>query len=102
MNQLQLIIPKHHSQFLHQQPDDSLAHLLPAVKKVAQALGTDSYNVLQNNGRLAHQAVDHVHFHVIPKPDEESGLGIRWPSQNPSKEELVQTAADIAAKIEKL
>jgi histidine triad (HIT) family protein len=35
------------------------------------------YNVLQNNGRAAHQAVFHVHFHVIPKLGDQ-GLGIDW------------------------
>jgi diadenosine tetraphosphate (Ap4A) HIT family hydrolase len=34
--------------------------------------------VLQNNEALAHQAVFHVHFHIIPKPDEQRGLGVRW------------------------
>jgi diadenosine tetraphosphate (Ap4A) HIT family hydrolase len=33
---------------------------------------------LQNNGQLAHQAVNHVHFHLIPKPNEEEGLGVVW------------------------
>jgi diadenosine tetraphosphate (Ap4A) HIT family hydrolase len=34
--------------------------------------------VLQNNGALAHQEVPHVHFHIIPKYAEASGLGIIW------------------------
>ena len=42
--------------------------------------GVKQYNVLQNNGPLAHQAVFHVHFHIIPKPDDESGLGVGWPT----------------------
>jgi diadenosine tetraphosphate (Ap4A) HIT family hydrolase len=40
------------------------------------ATGTPEFNVLQNNGRLAHQAVDHVHFHIIPKPSEAGGVGV--------------------------
>jgi diadenosine tetraphosphate (Ap4A) HIT family hydrolase len=36
------------------------------------------YNILQNNGKLAHQAVFHVHFHIIPKPSDQSGLSIVW------------------------
>jgi histidine triad (HIT) family protein len=35
--------------------------------------------VLQNNGAAAHQAVFHVHFHIIPRQGE-SGLGIGWRS----------------------
>ena len=30
------------------------------AKKVAVASGAEQYNLLQNNGRLAHQIVDHV------------------------------------------
>ena len=41
-------------------PDDYLAEILPVAKQVAKATGAENYNVLQNNGRLAHQEVDHV------------------------------------------
>ena len=55
--------------------------MLPRLcRAVAQATGTKAYNVLQNNGPLAHQAVFHVHFHIIPKPDDDRGLGIDWPT----------------------
>ncbi|MCO5597206.1 hypothetical protein L7F22_051282 [Adiantum nelumboides] len=83
-----LVIPKHHAAKLHELPDEYLADLLPVAKKVALASGAEQYNVLQNNGRMAHQLVDHVHFHVIPKPDEQQGLGVGWPATQPEKEEL--------------
>ena len=41
-------------------PDDQLAEVLPVAKKIATAIGSENYNILQNNGRLAHQEVDHV------------------------------------------
>jgi diadenosine tetraphosphate (Ap4A) HIT family hydrolase len=47
---------------------------------VKRVTGVEQYNVLENNGPLAHQAVFHVHFHIIPKPNEEEGLGVRWRS----------------------
>lgn len=34
----------------------------PVAKKIAIASGAENYNILQNNGRLAHQEVDHVSF----------------------------------------
>ncbi|KAI8806854.1 putative HNT1-adenosine 5'-monophosphoramidase [Cladochytrium replicatum] len=95
-----LVIPKYHAQFMHEVPDEHLADILPIAKKVATAIGAENYNILQNNGRLAHQAVDHVHFHIIPKPDARQGLGIEWPQQSPSKEELTETLAAIKAKLE--
>ena len=55
-----LVIPKHHGAKLHDIPDDALTEILPVAKKIAQAVGCEDYNVLQNNGRIAHQLVDHV------------------------------------------
>ncbi|TPX36213.1 hypothetical protein SmJEL517_g01505 [Synchytrium microbalum] len=94
-----LVIPKAHAQFFHQVPDENLADLLPVAKKVALAIGAKDYNLLQNNGRLAHQAVDHVHFHIIPKPNETEGLGIEWPMLKPTQEQLLATKNSIVEKL---
>jgi hypothetical protein len=59
-NTLQLVIPKHHGAKLTDIPDDQLNEILPVVKKIAAASGAENWNILQNNGRLAHQVVDHV------------------------------------------
>lgn len=48
---------------------------------------------------MAHQEVDHVHVHVIPKPNETEGLGITWPQQDPGKEKLQQLLEEIKAKM---
>lgn len=34
----------------------------PVAKKIAKASGAEDFNILQNNGRIAHQVVDHVSF----------------------------------------
>ncbi len=77
-----LVIPREAAETLDALSDESAAaigRVLPrlcrAVKKVT---GCADYNVLQNNGSLAHQAVFHVHFHIIPRPDTGQGLGVRW------------------------
>lgn len=59
------MIPKTHAEKLHQVPDAELAELLPVAKKIAIAVGAENYNILQNNGRIAHQEVDHVHVHMV-------------------------------------
>lgn len=41
----------------------------------------------------------HVHFHIIPKPNEEEGLGIEWPSKQADMEQLKKLAADIVSKM---
>jgi histidine triad (HIT) family protein len=93
-----LVIPKEPAETLDALSDESAAALgrvLPRLcRAVMAATGVREYNVLQNNGRGAHQAVDHVHFHIIPKPRESGGLGISWPAGA-----LGADAADLAARI---
>lgn len=98
-DQPQLVIPKYHGAKLTDIPDEHLTELLPVAAKIARATGSDQYNILQNNGRMAHQLVDHVHFHFIPKPNEQEGLGISWPQQSPGKDKLQQLLEEIKAKM---
>lgn len=53
----------------------------------------------QNNGRLAHQEVGHVHFHVIPKPDEKQGLVVGWPQQKFETEDMQKLHDELLAKL---
>jgi diadenosine tetraphosphate (Ap4A) HIT family hydrolase len=45
--------------------------------------------------------VNHVHFHVIPKPSDsnEEGLGVEWPQQTQSAEELAAVHAELKGKL---
>ncbi|KAI5867354.1 HIT-like protein [Durotheca rogersii] len=36
---------------------------------LVRATGVPDWNVVQNNGAAAAQVVDHVHYHLIPRPD---------------------------------
>jgi len=94
-----LVIPKYHGRKLSEIPDDQLSEILPIVKKLVTATGATDYNVLQNNGRIAHQQVDHVHFHMIPKPNETEGLSIGWPQQNTDMDSLRELSAEIKSKM---
>ena len=76
-----LIIPKERKALLDELSDQASAaigHVLPRLcRAVMQATGAEAYNVLQNNGSAAHQAVPHVHFHIIPKFTD-AGLQLTW------------------------
>lgn len=80
-----LLIPKQAVARVDQLSDESAAAIGRALPRLCRAVmqvsGTEDYNILQNNGAPAHQAVFHVHFHIIPKPDVDQGLGIGWPMQ---------------------
>ncbi|KAK1984300.1 HIT domain-containing protein [Colletotrichum cereale] len=94
-----LVIPKHHGAKLSDIPDEHLGEILPVVKKLVAATGATDYNILQNNGRIAHQLVDHVHFHMIPKPNETEGLGVSWPQQQTDMDKLKALFEDIKSKM---
>jgi histidine triad (HIT) family protein len=98
-----LVIPKERKARLHELSDDSAAALgrvLPRLcRAVLAATGATDYNVLQNNGAAAHQAVDHVHFHIIPKLPGR-GLGIDWPARSLDGERGKELAAKIRAALE--
>ncbi|KAK2744040.1 Adenosine 5'-monophosphoramidase [Myotisia sp. PD_48] len=94
-----LVIPKHHGSKLTDIPDDSLREMLPVAKSIALATGAENYNILQNNGKLAHQFVDHVHFHVIPKPNAEEGLTVGWPMKESDKSELQALCEELKSKM---
>ena len=77
-----LVIPKEPAETLDQLSDESSAaigRVLPRLcRAVLKATGVRNYNILQNNGASAHQAVFHVHFHIIPKEETGAGLGVGW------------------------
>jgi histidine triad (HIT) family protein len=77
-----LIIPKEPAPTLDRLSDESAAaigRVLPRLSRaVLAATGARDFNVLQNNGAPAHQAVFHVHFHIIPKLEDGRGLGVGW------------------------
>ncbi|KAG0144587.1 hypothetical protein CROQUDRAFT_659780 [Cronartium quercuum f. sp. fusiforme G11] len=97
-----LVIPKHHGAKLHEVPDAALKDILPTAKSIAKALNLVDYNILQNNGRIAHQQVDHVHFHIIPKPaaTDEEGLVIGWPMKSADMGKLGELAKEVKAKLD--
>jgi len=101
-----LVIPKQEVAHVHELSSESAAAIGKALPIVARAVlaatGAAAYNILQNNGALAHQAVFHVHFHIIPKYEHAAGsdgdgLGIIW-KPSPVKDGAPLAAA-IASKV---
>jgi histidine triad (HIT) family protein len=94
-----LVVPKEPAETLDRLSDESAAavgRVLPRLcRAVVAATGVKEYNVLENNGHGAHQAIAHVHFHIIPKPNAREGLGIGWPATDLDR----KAAAALAKKI---
>lgn len=98
-----LVIPKEEAATLDQLSDESAAaigRVLPRIcRAVMKATGAQNYNILQNNGSAAHQAVFHVHFHIIPKFDATHGLGIQWPAKSLDSETAAKLLTQIHAEL---
>jgi len=78
-----LVVPKEPAETMDALSDESAAALGRVLPRLCRAViavtGVREYNVLENNGSNAHQAIAHVHFHIIPKPSAREGLGVGWP-----------------------
>ena len=66
-----LVIPKKHAINIFDIEEADLKELIAVVKKVATAVlkGVEAHgvNVSMNNGKIAGQLVNHIHFHIIPR-----------------------------------
>ena len=78
-----LVISKVHFSRLDQMSPEAAAAIgkvLPAISRAVQkSMDAEGYNLLCNNGSVAGQVVEHVHFHVIPR-NSGDGLFKQWPS----------------------
>ena len=66
-----LLTTRAHYATLLEMPEPLLARALPLAQKLARAalagLEVPGFNLLQNNGETAGQAVPHWHLHIIPR-----------------------------------
>lgn len=83
-----LVISKKHYATLLDIPSTELKELILAVQKIGaatmKATNAQGFNVLQNNGAVSGQVIRHLHFHVIPRFENDSinlSLGSRKAGQ---------------------
>src|SRR6187402_3281592 len=99
-----LVIPKQEVATVAELSDDAAAaigRVLPRLcRAVVKVSGAVDYNILQNNGAPAHQAVMHVHFHIIPKPHATAGLGITWPAAALAKDDAPRLQSEFRAALQ--
>ena len=71
-----LVIPKLEVKRLEDLPESEALSLMRTMQHVAKAVSTAfdeiDYNLILNNGPNAGQEVEHVHFHVLPRPQGSS------------------------------
>jgi histidine triad (HIT) family protein len=99
-----LVIPKEPAETLDRLSDESAAAIGRVLPRLCRAMkkvtGVEAYNVLENNGAGAHQAVFHVHFHLIPKPNAGEGLAVGWPAKKLEPETGAALARELASAVD--
>ncbi|HAR4520642.1 TPA: HIT family protein [Staphylococcus aureus] len=78
-----LLIPKKASANIFETDEETMKHIGAALPKVANAIkrafNPDGLNIIQNNGEFADQSVLHIHFHLIPRYENDiDGFGYKW------------------------
>ncbi len=76
-----LIIPKKHVETFDELTENEACEIVKIARKIAIAIKLatkcDGYNIIVNNGEASGQEVKHLHFHVMPR-FENDGTKISW------------------------
>lgn len=100
-----LVISKKHKIDVFEIDGLDLRRTIEIVKLVAEKLkkelNTPNMNIIQNNGRLAGQIVDHFHVHIVPRFPNDN-IDFRIPRYEMTQEQFdeIQKKLNINAKIE--
>ncbi len=93
-----LLLPKEHMADLLEMDENVANKALPILQKIANAMKEefrcDGINMLQNNGKAAGQTVFHLHFHLIPRYDEDHVI-LPWKTLSYEEGEALAVANSI-------
>lgn len=77
-----LVMPKKHYANILEIPAEELGKMIQKVqmiaRKVTKKLNAKGFNILVNTNEIAGQSVMHLHFHIIPRYDENDGIKIEF------------------------
>ncbi len=87
-----LVVPKKHFDNFLEMDDKTAEKLIVLVKKLAlkikKATNASGINILNNNGAAAGQSVNHVHFHIIPRYENDD-LVMKFTEHKLSQEDFI-------------
>ena len=90
-----LVMPKKHYANLLECDEDTAAHLMKVTKKLAAQIkertGAEGVNILNNNGVVAGQTVEHLHIHIIPRYSDQDSFVCEF--RESEKQDLDQVLA---------
>ena len=99
-----LIIPKTHVANIFEIDHELAGKAFSLAVKIAGALkeafGITDMNIVQNNGPISGQTVDHFHIHLIPRRKGD-GIKVGWKPTDPAEEDLEKIKEKILGVLEK-
>lgn len=97
-----LIITKEHYDNIFQLDAETAAKIFSfatvAAKAIKEETGCEGMNVLQNNGAVAGQTVNHFHLHLVPR-NRGDGVNMSWTPKDTDSEEQKVLAKAIKSRI---
>jgi len=98
-----LVVPKEHFNKFTDAPKDLLKDMISVIQNISlgvmDAVGAEGFNLGINNGAVAGQIVHHLHFHIMPR-FENDGLNL-WTGKTLTEEEMKRTAENIRRSLAK-
>ena len=91
-----LVIPKKHYTNVLDIPEKEYINVMKTVKKISEhyvALGYTGVNIMNASGKDAQQTVFHLHFHIIPRKQDD-GLDT-WPKLTNKEIDFQQVAEQL-------
>ena len=97
-----LIIPKEHSDNIFELDAEMAAKIFSFATVVAKAIkeetGCDGLNIVQNNGEVAGQTVNHFHMHIIPRFKDDD-VKVTWKQHETESEAQNELACAIKKRL---
>lgn len=97
-----LIIPKEHIENIFELDSELGSRLFALASHIAKVIKQkykcEGLNLLQNNGAVAGQTVNHFHMHLIPRYEGDK-VKFGWENLQVTEEELKEIAQEIASAI---
>lgn len=95
-----LIIPKKHYDniFSLDEKIDIMRPVIAVAKALKKSLKIDNINMINNNGPLAGQTINHFHIHLIPRYDNDK-VSLNFGENSFTNEELKTLSETIAKEI---
>ena len=98
-----LVLPKKHFELINEIPDELLNKIILVIKKISKALLKYGHglNILQNNKKIAGQAIPHVHFHLIPRFENDGVMVEKWVANEYKNNEAEKVASKIKSLLKR-